>query len=57
MLAWANSEQVSISGEQVLDDGEKLNILVEKDFACLAPREGEDESDMFEHPEKGRVNC
>lgn len=50
VLAWANSEQVSIEGEQVLDDGEKLTILVEKDFTCLAPREGEDESDMYPHP-------
>ncbi len=51
VLAWANSEQVSIAGEQRLDDGEQLMILVEKDFACLAPREGEDESDMFAHPD------
>ena len=50
VLAWANSEQVSIREEQLLDDG-KLTILVEKDFACLAPREGEDESDMFPHPD------
>lgn len=55
VLAWATTEQVSIHGEQVLDDGEKLQILVEKDFACLAPREGENESDMFEHPEKGGI--
>ena len=51
VLAWANSEQVSIAGEQRLDDGEQLMILVEKDFACLAPREGEDEADMFAHPD------
>lgn len=57
VLAWATTQQVSIAGEQTLDDGEKLQILVEKDFACLAPREGEDESDMFEHPDKGEVNC
>lgn len=50
VLAWATTEQVSIEGEQLLDDGEKLSILVEKDFACLAPRPGEDESDMFTHP-------
>ena len=50
VLAWATTEQVSIEGEQSLDDGEKLRILVEKDFACLAPREGEDESDMYPHP-------
>ncbi len=50
VLAWANSEQVSMSGEQSHKNGDVLDILVEKDFACLAPREGEDESDMFPHP-------
>ncbi len=57
VLAWANSEQVSIAGEQRLDDGEQLMILVEKDFACLAPREGEDESDMYERPDSGEGKC
>lgn len=51
VLAWAATEQVSIHGEQVLQDGETVSILVEKDFTCLAPREGEDESDMFPHPQ------
>ncbi len=53
VLAWANSEQVSIDGEVKHSNGESLRILVEKDFACLAPREGEDESDMFPHPSAG----
>jgi len=52
VLGWANSAQVSIAGEQRLDDGTPLAILVEKDFACLAPREGEDEADLFPHPGK-----
>ncbi len=47
---WAGSELVSLAGEQPAADGEALAILVEKDFQCLAPREGEDESDMFLHP-------
>jgi len=51
VLAWAASNQVSIEGEQLLNDGEKTIILVEKDFVCLTPREGEDESDMFPHPQ------
>ena len=50
VLAWAATEQVSIQGEQLLQDGDAVSILVEKDFRCLAPREGEDESDMFPHP-------
>lgn len=54
---WANSEAVSIAAEQLLDEGGQLNILVEKDFACLAPREGEDESDMFPHPAQGSETC
>ena len=32
-------------------------ILVEKDFQCLAPREGEDESDMFPHPDGDSTTC
>ena len=52
-LAWASTEQVSIKGEQLLDDGEKLTILIEKDFVCLAPREGEDEADMYPNPQAG----
>ena len=43
--SWAQSEQVSLLGQ----DG-PLKILVEKDFACLQPREGEDDADAFPHP-------
>ena len=57
VLAWATTEQVSIEGEQILDDGEKLSILVEKDFVCLAPRAGEDESDMFANPDVDKAEC
>jgi hypothetical protein len=54
---WAGSGEVSISAVQMLDDGGTLNILVEKDFECLAPRPGEDESDMFPHPQKDAAGC
>ena len=54
---WGTSEQVSIASQQNLDDGHTLKILIEKDFACLAPREGEDESDMFPHPGAGQESC
>ena len=57
MRQWAESENVSIASEQLLDDGGQLKILVEKDFACLAPREGEDESDMFPHPDADSESC
>jgi len=57
VLAWTSTEQVSIAGEQTLDDGEKLSILVEKDFKCLVSRPGEDESDMFANPDSDTTAC
>ena len=51
VLAWATTERVSLPGEQLLDDGNRLQILVEKDFVCLTDREGEDESDMYPRPD------
>ena len=56
VLAWANSNEVSIRAQQRLDDDNELSILVEKDFACLAPRD-EDESDMFPHPDAAQGEC
>ena len=50
VLAWANSDQVSLEGQQRLDGGGALTLLVEKDFRCLAPRPDEDESDLFPNP-------
>jgi len=55
--SWAESDAVSIVAEQWLDDGSKLSLLVEKDFACLTPRETEDDSDKFPHPQAGTDNC
>ena len=54
LMQWAKSEQVSIEADEDLGHGDSLTILVEKDFACLAPRDGEDESDMFPHPLEGK---
>ena len=54
LMQWATSEQVSIEANEALDDGDSLKILVEKDFACLAPREDEDETDMYPHPLEGQ---
>jgi hypothetical protein len=57
VLAWSTTEQISIRGEQVLDDGGKLSILVEKDFACLTHRPDEDQSDMFPNPDVESAEC
>ena len=53
---WAESQEVGIEHMQQVDNAaQALKILVEKDFACLAPREGEDDSDAFPHP--GGSHC
>jgi hypothetical protein len=52
---WTRNSQVGFDAEQKLSGGETLKILVEKDFACLTAREGEDESDAFPHPHVGQA--
>ena len=44
--AWAESDDVSIAAEHG-----PLSILVEKDFSCLKPRDGDDDADTFPHPQ------
>src|SRR5687768_2794560 len=48
--AWATNEEVGIEGEQAAEGARRLRILVEKDFACLKPRVGEDDTDAFPNP-------
>lgn len=47
--AWADGDDVGIATEQALPHG-RLSLLIEKDFRCLAPRDGEDDGDAFPHP-------
>jgi hypothetical protein len=44
---WVTSDRVGISGDQPLDSGKRLAILVEKDFQCL---HGADERDPAAYP-------
>jgi len=47
--AWStNDAEVGIE-----NDDDALKILVEKDWSCLKPREGEDDSDAYPHPKAG----
>ncbi len=51
---WATDEEaVSLSDELDLPTGGSLKLLVEKDFQCLAPRDDEDQSDLFVNPQNG----
>ena len=49
---WCDTDLVTLSASQATGNGE-LRMILEKDWACLAPREGEDESDNFTHPLAG----
>lgn len=50
---WSSTELVTLSGAQPIGSG-YLHIVLEKDWAWLAPREGDDESDNFPNPQAGR---
>ncbi|MDM7922505.1 MAG: hypothetical protein QUS14_09425 [Pyrinomonadaceae bacterium] len=49
---WAEGGDVSLEASQRTSDGGKLQITIEKDFACLKPRGPEEDRDSFPHPEK-----
>ena len=44
---WVRSDRVGISGDQPLESGKRLSILIEKDFQCL---HGSDERDPDAYP-------
>lgn len=54
---WAETEQVGIEAEQAVASGAVLRLLIEKDFKCLAPRPGEDDSDAFPNPDSESGSC
>lgn len=47
---WAGPKEVAIRGEQALTGDGALSILLEKDFTCLTPRDGEEDADSFPNP-------
>ena len=47
---WTGTEQVGIEAHHDIGNGRFLHILIEKDFACLTPRAGNDDLDTFAHP-------
>ena len=48
---WTTTDRVGIEGSQTSGNGSSVSILIEKDFACLTPRAGDDDKDTFPHPE------
>ena len=49
-IEWCTSDEVTLASFQPTGPDAELRIVVEKDFACLTAREGEDESDNFANP-------
>ncbi|MEE3197306.1 MAG: hypothetical protein VX225_02510 [Pseudomonadota bacterium] len=47
---WNQVDQVSISFQLPLSKDKQLVVLVEKDFQCLNPREGDEDTDSFPNP-------
>jgi hypothetical protein len=53
ITAWAKDETaVSLRDELALPLGGPLKLLVEKDFRCVSPRADEDQSNLFQNPER-----
>ena len=52
---WAQTNQVGIRAEQSLAGNKTLQILIEKDFACLEKRPSEDDADTYENPLAGKA--
>jgi hypothetical protein len=44
---WFAPDETGVQGDLDLPGGARLSLLVEKDFACLTARPGEDDSDAF----------
>jgi hypothetical protein len=49
---WTSTEEVGIETKQ---EANQLTIVIEKDFACLNPRHGEEDKDTFPHPNVGQT--
>ena len=54
LSAWAAGDAV---GVDCPTDVKGPSILVEKDFACLSPRDGDDDVDTYPHPKSGTSTC
>jgi len=54
---WSSTDQVSIENTLTLENGNQLEISLEKDFKCLTERPKEDETDMFPNPLEKHTKC
>ncbi len=54
---WLQPQEVGVSGTLSLPDGGTLAVLLEKDFPCLTPRAGEEDTDAFDRPADDPPHC
>ncbi len=52
---WTQTAQVGMEAVREIGGGKFLRLLIEKDFACLETRAGEDDKDAFPHPSEGKA--
>ena len=50
--SWIETDLIGLEAEQTVGGGDELRLIIEKDFACLNPRPGENQSDSFPNPNK-----
>ncbi len=55
--SWASSDKIELANSVELENKERLEISIEKDFKCLTDRPKEDESDMYPNPLEKHVKC
>lgn len=56
VVSWHGSDRIGIAADVDLEQGQKLQILIEKDFRCIDERPDEDQSDTFANP-LGALSC
>ena len=54
---WASSDKIEIANSIELENNERLEISIEKDFKCLTERPKEDELDMYPNPLGKHAKC
>ncbi len=54
---WGASNQVGLSAEISVAGETPLQVLIEKDFRCLDPRDSEDQADTFDNPLEAHPSC
>jgi hypothetical protein len=47
---WTESDEVGIEAVQHVDGAGEIHILIEKDFACLTARPGDNDHNFFPNP-------